>query len=476
MMSNYLSRYSPKYIRSLVYMLQASEYNISAYLTWYNRTKDFEHVEKRKKLDKTKKAMTLLVGTWCIEIVFYILALIIVFEVQSNLRYLYFILIVLAIPFILTYLLVALIIIVKSVQIPVESFIVKQAHKKLKSYKGLKIAIAGSYGKTSMREILKTVLSESKKVAAPPHSYNTPLSISKFIKGLKGDEDVLIFEFGEYYPGDVMRLCHIVQPDVGIITGINEAHLEKFKTLGSTAKTIFELADWLGAKPVYVNAESKLVKNHALSNHILYSREGLDSWKVKGARTGLDGTYFKLSDGRTTLDLKSDLLGMHQVGPLAVAAHVALSLGSSSQAVQKGVSMTRPFKHRLELKTDCNGIYTLDDSYNGNPDGVEAAITFLACLKGHRRFYVTPGLVEMGPSTESVHVEIGKRLASAGIEKVVLIKDSVTSYIEIGLRQAKYSGDVIWFDEALKAYAALSHMTVKGDVVLLQNDWPDQYA
>jgi UDP-N-acetylmuramoyl-tripeptide--D-alanyl-D-alanine ligase len=129
----------------------------------------------------------------------------------------------------------------------------------------------------------------------------------------------------------------------------------------------------------------------------------------------------------------------------------------------------------LEPKTDASGIVTLDDSYNGNPDGVRAVIDFLASLKGHRRFYVTPGLVEMGPRKEEVHHEIGRELAAAGIEKIILIKNSATPYIEEALKEKNYRGEIMWFDNALAAFAALPLMTVKGDVVLLQNDWPDQY-
>jgi UDP-N-acetylmuramyl pentapeptide synthase len=81
----------------------------------------------------------------------------------------------------------------------------------------------------------------------------------------------------------------------------------------------------------------------------------------------------------------------------------------------------------------------------------------------------------MGLRTEEVHRQIGKQLAQANIEKVILIKNSVTSYIEQGLKKEGYKGEVVWFGDALAAFAALPHLTVKGDVVLLQNDWPDQY-
>lgn len=178
----------------------------------------------------------------------------------------------------------------------------------------------------------------------------------------------------------------------------------------------------------------------------------------------------------TELKLSSPLLGLHQVGPLVAAIDIAFRLGLSPEQIQAGVARTKPFDHRLQPRTDKTGIITLDDSYNGNPDGVKAVIEFLASLQNHRRFYVTPGLVEMGHRTEAVHRDIGKWLATAKIEKVVLVKNSVTPYIEYGLKEAGYGGEILWFDNAREAFAALPHLTVKSDIVLLQNDWPDQYA
>jgi len=351
----------------------------------------------------------------------------------------------------------------------------KWLQPKFLRHRAVKIAIAGSFGKTTMREILKTVLLAGKKVAAPPHSWNTPLGIARFVDTLHGDEEVLIFELGEYYPDDIKKLCKLVQPDIGIITGINEAHLEKFKTVERTARTIYELADCLKEKPTYVNGESELARKSARPGHTLYSRESTGEWKVTDAKTGLEGTSFTLTKGNLILELHSNLLGLHQIGPLAATADLALALGLSPEQVKSGIEKTKPFDHRLEPKADASGVVTLDDSYNGNPDGVKAVIDFLGSLESRRRWYVTPGLVEMGPKTEAVHREIGTQLADARIEHVVLIKNSVTPYIEKGLMEANYTGKIIWFDDALAAFAALPHLTASGDVVLLQNDWPDQY-
>ncbi|MCR4328118.1 MAG: UDP-N-acetylmuramoyl-tripeptide--D-alanyl-D-alanine ligase [Patescibacteria group bacterium] len=457
-------------------MLQASEYNIRDYLVWYHKTKNFTRVEQRKRFVRTAKGLLLLVIAWAFLFFLIGTAISILWINTSSLKYIFPFLIVLFSPYFLAYgIIIPLLVIRIIIQWPVEYLIISKAKQKLKTHTAVKIGIAGSFGKTTMREILKTVLSEGKKVAAPPHSYNTLLGISQFVKTLKGDEEILVFELGEYYPGDVQKLCDLVQPNMGVITGVNEAHLQKFKSLERTVKTIYELADYLGEKPIYVNGENELARKNARSGHIMYDCGHVGDWKIENPKTDLTGTSFTLTKNGAKLELKSALLGLHQIGPLAASAEIALNLGLSFDQVRDGISKTIPFDHRLEPKTDTTGVITLDDSYNGNPDGVKAVIAFLASLKDCRRFYVTPGLVEMGLRTEKIHKQIGKQLAEANIEKVILIKNSVTSHIEQGLKEKGYKGEVIWFDDALAAFAALPLLTVKGDVMLLQNDWPDQY-
>src|SRR3990167_4021741 len=252
------SRYHPRYMRSLVYMLQASEYNIRDYLAWYGRTRDFSRVEKRKRLEKTPKALALLAVSWAAVL---IVGAIVVAGILAadNMSHVAAVGLLITFPFVLPYVLAVAILVLRVIQWPVERYITSQAARALARHPAVKIAIAGSFGKTSMREILKTVLAEGKKVAAPPGSYNTPLGIAQFVRTLSGDEDVLIFEFGEYYPGDVRKLCELVEPHLGIITGINEAHLEKFKTIERTAATIFELADYY---PGDVRKLCELVEPH----------------------------------------------------------------------------------------------------------------------------------------------------------------------------------------------------------------------
>ncbi|MEX1014995.1 MAG: UDP-N-acetylmuramoyl-tripeptide--D-alanyl-D-alanine ligase [Candidatus Paceibacterota bacterium] len=469
-----ISRYSYKYPKSLTYMLQASEYNFSDFIEWYKKVNDFSKVEKRKALIPTKKALGIMLMNWGLLIFVYGFGIWVFFNFASPDRYFGLLVIVFA-PYLIPYLLFIPLTILKIfIQKPIEYFLLKKAKEKISKHKGIKIGIAGSYGKTTMREILKTSLSIDKKVAAPPHSYNTPLGIAKFIKTLDGDEDVLIFELGEYYPGDIQKLCKIIKPDIGIITGINEAHLKKFKTIENTVDTIYEIKDFVRSENLYVNGESELAKNNAPKDSILYSGAMINDWNVHSKENDLNGIKFNIEKDDLDFEIKSKLIGLHQTGPLALAFYLSQKLGITADKAVEGISKVKPFDHRLEPK-NTGKITLIDDSYNGNPDGVEAAINFLSSLENKRRFYVTPGLVEMGEKSEEIHKEIGKQLAKADIEKVILIKNSVTPFIEQGLKENDYKGDIIWFEDGPKAFNSIDILTIKDDVVLIQNDWPDQY-
>ena len=491
-MNAFFSRYSITFVKSLVYMLQQSEYDTKEYLSWFKRTGNFNEVMRRKQLDMTSAAKGFLAFLGLEIAVGGIAVLMLGFSAASQGWFLGWIvgviIIGLLVPYVLAYGLVAPLWLARIlIQRPRQKAQIARARSKLVDHPATKIAIAGSYGKTTMKETLAMVLGTAKKVAATPGNMNTPAGISRFVEELTGDEEILIFEMGEYYPGDIAVLCELVQPNLGIITGINEAHLSKFKSLDATVATIFELADYFQDKDqnlkntLYTNGESHLAArgpadSRADAPALIYSRGGVGKWKVERAHTGLDGTSFNLKRGKEVIKVSSLLLGLHQVGPLAAAAAIAAWLGLSLTDIEAGLARTKPFEHRLQPAIDAGGVITIDDTYNGNPDGARVAIEFLASLEGRKRYYVTPGLVEMGYRTRDVHVAMGKQLAESGIEVVVLIETSVMPHIKAGLETAGFKGKLMTYPDEITALMALPKLTTEGDVVLLQNDWGDNYS
>jgi UDP-N-acetylmuramyl pentapeptide synthase len=122
-----------------------------------------------------------------------------------------------------------------------------------------------------------------------------------------------------------------------------------------------------------------------------------------------------------------------------------------------------------------HGAWVIDDTYNGNSDGVKAGLELLKNSKAKRRIYVTPGLVEQGGKTKQVHEAIGRQAAESA-DMVVLMKNSVTDFIVSGLEKAKFKGEILTIDDPLEFYTNLEHFVAAGDVVLMQNDWTDNYV
>lgn len=474
-----LSIYRPDFPKIVVYMLQATEYDSVDYLQWLWRVFDFGTVMHRRALVKTKPAQALLAAMWIGVLAQTIVGINLILHYSltnsSWLGIVLSVILILAAPIVWAHLIVLPLALGRwLITKPTSWLKIRRSEKIFASHPGAKIAIAGSYGKTTMKEILLMVLSEGKRVAATPANRNVASSHAEFAQNLKGDEEILIIEYGEGAPGDVRRFYANTHPDMGIITGLAPAHLDKYKTLKAAGQDIFSLADYLNDHDVYINGESPAAKPFIKKGHVVYTSEKVNGWAISDIKIDIKGTRFKMKKGAQVLDLSSKLIGRHLVAPLALAAYLADEAGLSKAQIEAGVSKIRPFEHRMEAR-ELHGAWLIDDTYNGNIDGMEAGLKLLNELPAKRKIYVTPGLVDQGVETENVHIRLGRAIAEAKPDKVVLMKHSVTQYIEAGLRSADFKGELIIEDDPLNFYNNLDKFIAAGDLVLMQNDWPDNY-
>ncbi|HEX9679658.1 MAG TPA: Mur ligase family protein [Candidatus Saccharimonadales bacterium] len=473
-MKQLLNLYRPAYVKSLAYMLQAVEYSFKDYLNWYWRTPNFgEFVNQNSKFKFTLKSRLVLALAWIGVIKLLAIGLWQIGQWLSGESIAALFLgtgIIMLVPMLTAHLLlIPLWLITWLVQRPAEALAVRTAKKIFAEHHGTTIVIAGSYGKTSLKHYLASVLGTKLKVKFTPGNHNTPVGISKFAAGLEGDEDVLIVEAGEYKPGDIWQIAELTQPDIGLITGVNEQHLLRMKSIDNTLNTIFELADWLDNKNLYVNTESAYIDRRLQKPHITYSREGVGSWRVDSAKTDLKGSSFRLKRGSETMELKTKLLGLHQIGPVAAAAAIASELGLSRMDITKGVAAIEAFDRRFKPRQLSNGATVIEDNYNGNPDGFLVAIEFLNQLQGvKKRAYVTPGIIELGQAAETVHKAIGRELAKSKIDKIYLVANRVTRWMGEGMVEAGRD-DAYWVREPDEIYNHLGKYAKKGDIIFLQN-------
>ena len=476
-----LSRYSFSYPKALVYMLQQSEYEPGRYLAWFWHARNFSTVMHRGNLTITRPSRLLLLALRigiAIEIIGSMLCLYAGFVSTVHLPfYLVGALFIILYPFLWAHLILLPLIIGRIVITnPKNKKAITRAEAVFKEHPSIRVGILGSYGKTSMKELLALVLGYHFKVAATPANKNVAAAHAQFAQNLTGDEDILLIEYGEGQPGDIARFAENTHPTHAVITGIAPAHLDHYKTIENATSDILSISSYVTTKNIYMNESALAYANTKQARGFnLYSQTSALGWTIHSIDVSIHGTKFTMKKGKDSLELTSGLLGRHQVGPLAFAAAFALQLGMKDKDVQAAIKQTMPYSHRMQPYA-LGGAQIIDDTYNGNIEGIRAGLVLLKELPARRKVYVTPGLVDQGDQTASIHTEIGHLIADAHPDLVVLMHNSVTSFIEKGLQEAGFTGTLKIEKDPLAFYSNLGLSVAGGDVVLMQNDWPDQYA
>lgn len=356
--------------------------------------------------------------------------------------------------------------------------------KKFKDEENLKVlGITGSFGKTSVKFISDTILSEGLRVKNTPSSFNTPMGLSKIINNeLERDREVFIAELGAKVPGEIHEVAELVQPDIGIITAIGPTHMHLFKTIENIQKTKYELIEDLPEDGIAIfNYDNDYVKPLADKTKKKTYRYGikdiekLDVYadKIEVSETG--STFMLHIKKVGSVICKTKLLGVHNISNLLAAATAAYVLGLSLEKIASGIKKVEPVEHRLSLIPSSNGTIVIDDAFNSNPVGFRAALDVLREFKEHRKIIITPGMVELGDMEITENEKIGEVMADV-VDFAILVGKKRTMPIYEGMTKKGFDKNKIYqvssLDEATTVLAQISHA---GDVVLFENDLPDNY-
>lgn len=359
------------------------------------------------------------------------------------------------------------------------------AQNRIRGMKGLKvIGITGSYGKTSTKYFVNTILSEKYSTIMTPESYNTPMGITKVIREQLNDKhEVFVCEMGARNVGDIQTLCRLANPSIGILTSIGPQHLETFKSVANVAKTKYELIQSLpydgtaifngdntyclelarktGIETVIYSINNKEKDVYVYAEEIKDSKEGL-KFRVKGE----DGIDF---------ECQTALLGKHNISNMLAAICVALKLGLTPEEIKMGISKIKPVPHRLEILPTNNGVTVIDDAFNSNPVGAREALETIKELTDGNKIIITPGMVELGSVEYEENKKIGKAMAEC-VDYAILVGKKRSNPIVEGLKSKKFPDDrIIIVSNLNEATARLGQIVKPGDVVLFENDLPDNY-
>ncbi|MBR5560970.1 MAG: UDP-N-acetylmuramoyl-tripeptide--D-alanyl-D-alanine ligase [Clostridia bacterium] len=343
----------------------------------------------------------------------------------------------------------------------------------------IKIGITGSYGKTSTKFLLRDILSVKYNVLATPSSFNTTMGVTRVIREqLMPSHQVFIAEMGARHVGDIKELVDLVHPTIGLLTSVGPQHLDTFGTIERIKNTKYELIDGLPQ-----NGTAILARDGAICEE-LYARCPLgkkympgDLMTASDMEWGPFGTRFTLTDVETgeSARCQTRLLGEHSIANLLLCCTAARTLGMTPAEIAAGVARCQPVEHRLELLNGGGGVTIIDDAFNANPVGAQAALRVLENFPG-RRIIITPGMVELGGEEAQFNRKFGEQMARS-VDVAILVGKKHIQPIVDGLNAAGFPQENIHVVSSLDESTKVLHAMMRaGDVVLYENDLPDNYS
>ncbi len=322
------------------------------------------------------------------------------------------------------------------------------------------IAITGSFGKTSMKNMLCTLLDKS---ISPNGSCNTPLGIAKFVNGTSlSNYKFLILEFGARQKGDIKLLCDLYKPRYGIVTGVCEQHLSTFKTIQGVLDAKSELVECLPSSGFCVLCDDSVesFKQVGVCRKILEPQINTSDCKVTS-----EGVKFTANcNGK--VDLKLPVITLYSVKNFAYCATVCNLLGQTFEKTVQNSQTIAQVPHRMEISF--NGkFYIIDDSYNASIRGVESCCEILAQLDGNV-VAISQGIVEGGKAQTKLNEQCGAMLGDVCSVVIVLGKNSKS------LTRGISEKAIVLHAKSLQHAVTLAQNYLKeNDYLLFQNDLPD---
>lgn len=362
---------------------------------------------------------------------------------------------------------------------------IEEAKEKINASRPFIVGITGSYGKSSTKDLLARVLQNCLGPTFwPPKGVNALMGNTRAIReDLQSLHQYVVIEMGAYKVGSIAKACRLTPPNAAIITGIGQAHLERFGSQENIEKAKSELADALcdgailvcngdseGTRNIYQKHKTR-VKSYLYGFDLL--RMGVDC-QVTSFKITPEGTYFSLRWLSKDYDGFTPQFGRACLSNIAAAFTLSCALGADPKLALATLGSIPAIDNRLNLSKEGPVTY-LRDAYNSNPEGFKVALEVLRDLPFKRRLLMSPGMIEFGARQAEFNSDIAC-FAAKICDKVIIVGQINKKAILEGLERGGYSSENIFLCPTRKAaFIKLSELLESGDGVLIENDLPDLY-
>ncbi len=350
---------------------------------------------------------------------------------------------------------------------------IEQAKEKIQRLHPIVIGITGSFGKTSTKEYLSTILNTKWNVLATPKNINVDVGVAGTILSTLTDKhEIFIVEMGAYRPGEIASICNLVSPIIGILTAVSPQHLALFGSLEAIKRTkgellaalpssglavinkdsspCLDLAEYSQAPVRYVSAEDVA--------HVYATEVALNPHKIQ----------FNLHIGQERSPAVLHLHGVQVLPSVLAAVAVASHLGMSMADIITALERLSAPPGTMQLKNGRHHYSVIDDSYNANPDGFLAALDYLALFTDKRRIVITAGMLELGTESDQHHRLVGSRVGEVADLLIITKRDSSQPLAESALSSGLPESQIVIDDRLDRLIREHLEGITTDDVVLIE--------
>ena len=334
------------------------------------------------------------------------------------------------------------------------------------------VAVTGTNGKTTTKDMIAEVLSSRFDVLKSPQSYNNLIGVPLTLFQLNSNSEALVIELGMSSPGEIGILTRISNPGMGVITNIGPAHLESMQSTEKIAQAKFELPDNMSSsKTLILNADDPILANRIKQKKkdervISFGIEKKADFNADRIEVNGDGYISFRVNKDLTIDL--GLLGIHNVYNALAAFAVGSLLELDPQKIKQKLERYIPSELRMEL-VQIRDIRVINDSYNANPVSVEKALETLKRIKIRgRKIAVLGDMLELGEMAKDFHLEVGRKAACLGVDLLVVVGE-LARFIGEGAKEAGMnSNNILTFENNQEVSLYLLENLKEGDLVLVK--------
>lgn len=331
------------------------------------------------------------------------------------------------------------------------------------------IAVTGSSGKTTTKELIASVLAQKFRVHKTEKNYNNEIGLAQTLLSLQPEDEVCVVEMGMRARGEIKRLAEIAAPTVGVVTNVGVAHLERLGSQDAIAAAKQELIEFIPENGTAVlNWDDKRVRNMASvcrGRVISYGIEPQANVQALDIQYGLGKTKFTCRIFDEVFPVTLPLLGAHNVANALAAVAVARVLGLPANRIQRALAEAVSGELRQEV-VDRNGVRFINDAYNANPLSMAASLASLSQFGEGRYVAVIGDMLELGPDEVAMHEELAAAVISAGITELITVGplahalgDAVKKQAHVNVRSVTNTSEVM---------PLLKSLLQVGDIVLIK--------